>query len=71
MMYCSFYPLSFRLPSILEIIRAGANTASSTGNLDFGQRLGDLDKTAAAQGGLSFGLRMYEDPPGLHDKVRT
>ena len=54
----------FRLPSILEVIR--------NGGIDFPQRLNDSEKGAGNQSGLSLGLsgRLYEDPPGLHEKVR-
>lgn len=51
------------LPSILEVIR--------NGGIDFPQRLNDSEKGAGNQSGLSLGLsgRLYEDPPGLHEKV--
>ena len=41
--------------------------------IEFPQRLNDLDKGSSGQAGLSLGLsglRVFEDPPGLHDKVR-
>jgi hypothetical protein len=42
--------------------------------IEFPQRLNDLDKGSSGQAGLSLGLsglRVFEDPPGLHDKVRN
>ena len=44
-----------------------------SGGIEFPQRLNDLDKGSSSQAGLSLGLsglRVFEDPPGLHDKVR-
>ena len=59
----------FSLPSILEVIRSGGMNSG----IEFPQRLNDLDKgSTSGQGGLSLGLsglRVFEDPPGLHDKV--
>lgn len=45
-----------------------------SGGIDFPPRLNDLDKGSSGQAGLSLGLsglRVFEDPPGLHDKVRS
>ena len=59
----------FSLPSILEVIRSGGMSSG----IEFPQRLNDLDKGSSGQTGLSLGLsglRVFEDPPGLHDKVR-
>jgi hypothetical protein len=43
----------------------------NSGN-EFPQRFNDLDKGSSGQAGLSLGLSglRFEDPPGLHDKVR-
>ena len=53
----------------MEVIRNGG----MSGGIEFPQRLNDLDKGSSSQAGLSLGLsglRVFEDPPGLHDKVR-
>lgn len=53
----------FSLPSILEVIRSGGVGSG----IEFPQRLNDLGKGSAGQENF---LRGFEDPPGLHDKVK-